>query len=204
MKCAWVVGLVVCLVQVASGEMVISEWMYSGANEEYIEFTNVGTTAVDMTGWSFDDDSGVAGTIDLSAFGVVQPGESVVLTEAVATDFVTAWGLSGVAVIGELSANLGRNDQINLFDASSALVDSLSYGDENYPGTPRAQNASCNIPATDYGYTEAQTSWELVTVGDAYGSWMSAGGDIGSPGCVPEPAAFGLLAVSWLLVGRRR
>ncbi len=34
-----------------------------------------------MTGWSFDDNHGQPGAFSLSAFGIVQPGESVIITE---------------------------------------------------------------------------------------------------------------------------
>ncbi len=200
-----VVGCVVCLLaQSASGGMVISEWMYSGTNGEFIEFTNTGPDPVDMTGWSFDDDSQLPGTVGLSAFGVVAPGESVLLTEVEAAAFATAWGgLAGIGIIGGNTANLGRNDQINLYDADGILVDQLSYGDQTYPGTVRTQNMSCNIPTTDYGHGVVQTSWVLATVGDAYGSWMSSGGDIASPGMVPEPTTLVLLLAGGLLLGRR-
>lgn len=204
MKRTIAIVTVTLLANMATADMVISEWMYSGTDGEFIEFTNIGPNPVDMTGWSFDDDSQVPGTVDLSAFGVVAPGQSVVLTEAPAADFATAWGLSGVAIIGELSANLGRNDQINLFDAGNALIDQLSYGDQTYPGTVRTQDQSCNIPAADYGYTVVQTSWVLATVGDAFGSWASSGGDIASPGIViPEPGALAILALIGLAIARR-
>ena len=189
MKRLIVTGLVLFLAQLAPADLVISEWMYSGTNGEFVEFTNIGPDPIDMTGWSFDDDSQVPGTVDLSAFGVVYPGQSVILTEAVASEFAAAWGLSGVAIIGSNTANLGRNDQINLYDAGNNLVDQLSYGDQAYPGTPRTQYYSCNIPATDYGYTVAQTSWVLAAVGDVYGSWASTGGDVGSPGIVVQHVA---------------
>ncbi len=175
-------GLIVFFCSFASGQMVITEWMYSGTDGEFIEFTNVGTDPVDMTGWSYDDKSQVPGTVDLSAFGVVEAGESVILTEAVATDFATAWGLTDVTIIGEAATSLGRNDQINLYDSVYNLVDELTFGDEDNPGTPRTQNASCNIPEADYSETLAQMSWILATVADAYGSRMSTGGDIASPG----------------------
>lgn len=68
------IGLVALLASAAFGDMVISEWMYSGTDGEYIEFTNNGSESVDMTGWSYDDDSQTPGTVDLSAFGVVEPG----------------------------------------------------------------------------------------------------------------------------------
>jgi len=175
-------GLIVSFTVVASGQMVITEWMYSGIDGEFIEFTNVSTESVDMSGWSFDDNSQTPGTVDLSAFGVVESGESVILTDAVAEDFATAWGLTDIIIIGGSSAGLGRNDQINLYDSSDVLVDQLSYGDEDYPGTPRTQYASCNIPESDYSQTVSQTSWNLATARDAFGSRTSASGDIASPG----------------------
>ena len=50
----------------ASAQVYITEWMYNGngATGEYIEFTNLGATAVDFSGWSFDDDSRNAGTVE--------------------------------------------------------------------------------------------------------------------------------------------
>ncbi|MBP7744572.1 MAG: lamin tail domain-containing protein [Phycisphaerae bacterium] len=205
MKRSVAIVLVAAVVQAAFGSMQISEWMYSGTSGEFIEFTNIGPAAVDMTGWSYDDDSQMPGTVDLSAFGVVAPGASVLLVDVTAADFATAWALSGVGIIGDNLANLGRNDQINLYDAGGNLVDQLAYGDQTYPGTVRTQNKSCNIPATDYGYTVVQTSWGLAAVGDVYGSWASTGGDIGSPGIapIPEPAALTLLACGLLLARRR-
>jgi predicted extracellular nuclease len=199
-----IIGLVFSLAQAAMGGVVISEFMYSGTNGEFIEFTNTGPGAVDMTGWSFDDDSQVAGTVSLSSYGVVPAGKSVILADVAAADFITAWSLTGVSVIGNNPANLGRADQINLFNAGGTLVDQLSFGDQTYAGTVRTQNKSCNIPATDYAFSIAQTSWKLASVGDAFGSWKSAGGDIASPGIVPEPATLALLALGGLLIGRRR
>lgn len=183
---ALVVGLFGCLAPVVSGDIVITEWMYNGAGSgskgEFVEFTNVGPDAIDMTGWSFDDDSRIPGTISLSAFGVVAPGESAILTDETAEDFAAIWGLSGVKIIGGNTANLGRNDEINLYDAGANLVDRLTYGDEAFPGTVRTANQSCNIPATDYGYVVVQPSWVLATDGDSYGSKVSTRGEVGSPG----------------------
>ena len=187
-----------------AGPMQITEWMYQGANGEFVEFTNTGSTPVDMTGWSYDDDSAVPGTISLSGFGVVMPGQSVIMTESDPAAFRAAWGLSGVAVVSNgTTANLNRNDVINLFDNTGLLVDTLAYGDQTYPGTVRTQAKSCNIPAGDYGFTTAQTTWVLATVGDVYGSWASAGGDIGSPGRVPEPSTLVFLALGAIALHRR-
>jgi len=165
------------------GDLQITEYLYSGANGEFIEFTNVGSAPIDLTGWSFDDDSAVAGTIDLSAFGVVAAGESVVLTESTAASFRAAWTLSGaVKVIGGLTANLGRADEINVFDASGTLIDRLTYGDERFPGTVRAQNASAWAPVDQLDAQAIDADWVLSAPGDAQGTRASTGGDLGSPG----------------------
>lgn len=187
--------------QSASAQVFITEWRYNGngGTGEYIEFTNLGAAAVDFTGWSFDDDSRNAGTVGLSLFGVVNPGESVVLTEASVADFRSVWSLADtVKVIGDNSTNLGRNDEINLYDASGALVDRLTYGDQNFPGTIRAQNASGNPDSLAIlGAPNDPYGWTLAAVADVYGSYVDLNNvDIGSPGSfapVPLPAAVWLL-----------
>lgn len=167
------------------GAMRITEVIYSGSTTaEFIEFTNVGSTAVNMNGWSYDDNSRTAGVVDLSAFGTVQPGESVILCETDATAFRAAWNLCpAIKVIGNNAANLGRNDEINLYDAAEVLVDRLTYNDEgtgNVAG-PRTNGASAWPPA---GAVAANnfSLWTLATTADAEGSYASTSGDIGSPG----------------------
>jgi predicted extracellular nuclease len=187
--------------------MYITEWMYDGnaAAQEFIEFTNVGAAPVDMTGWSFDDDSRVPFTVDLSAFGVVQPGQSVVLTESEAATFATEWNLSGVSIIGGNTTNLGRNDEINLFDANGTLADRLTFGDQNFPGSIRTKGISGD-PASGAALGANDVyQWVLSSDGDAFGSYVSLSGNIGNPGIyVPEPAALIGLGLLALLGGRRR
>ena len=183
------------------GAMRITEYMYSGANGEFIEFTNVGGTAVDMTGWSEDDNHRVAGTHSLSAFGVVQPGESVILTETAIATFRTAWALCAqVKIIGPYTTdNLGRSDEINLYNASNTLVDRLTFNDQTLGG-PRTYNKSAWVKAAGLG-TNTPTNWTLSATADTEGSFASTGGDIGSPGkstratvsynpCLHAPIAF--------------
>ncbi|MEZ6319205.1 MAG: CotH kinase family protein [Phycisphaerales bacterium] len=176
----------------ASGGMRISEWAYSADSGEFIEFTNMSESAIDMTGWSFDDSHAVAGAFDLSAFGSVAPGESVVITEAVAEDFRTAWGLgAGVKIIGELGVttgnNLGRNDQINLFNDAGTLVDRLDFGDEDYAGSIRTKDASGQGCAQALGQNDALL-WSLSEAGDAFGSFAASTGEFGTPGSYNAPS----------------
>jgi len=179
---AWLCVLVLPMfVLSAHAEMRITEYMYGGANGEFIEFTNVGSAPVDMIGYSFDDDSETPGTVSLSAFGTVAAGESVILTETEAGAFRTAWSLcDAVKVIGGNSTNLGRDDEINLFDAAGQLVDRLTYGDDVLGG-PRANAKSAWVSADGLGANNI-LDWTLSAAGDGEGSIASAAGDIGSPG----------------------
>lgn len=188
---------------IASADIRITEWMYSADDGEFIEFTNVGNVAIDMTGWSFDDDSRTAGTVSLSDFGIVAPGESVILSENPAATFATAWSLdSSVKIIGGNAANLGRNDEINLYNASSTLVDRLTFGDQNIPGTIRTQNISGNALPADLGTNNAG-AWFFSAPGDVFGSYFGAAGSFGNPGSyVPAPGAVALVGLAAL--GRRR
>lgn len=184
----------------SASTVAISEWMYNG--DEFIEFTNLTNSTVDFTGWSYDDDSRTAGTISLTDFGVVASGESVILAESDASTFRSNWNLSAaIKIIGGNSANLGRNDEINLYNASSALVDRLTYGDGNFAGTLRTQNISGNPNSLSVLDQDSVTAgWTLSAVNDKFGSYASVGGFIGNPGQfalapspVPVPAAFPMM-----------
>lgn len=200
---------------VSGADIQITEWMYNGngATGEYIEFTNLGPTAVDLTGWSFDDNTRQTGSFNLSGLGVVSAGQSFIVTEAAAADFVAVWNLgSDVKIVGGNTHNLGRSDEINIYDAAGLLVDRLTYGDQAYGGTIRAQNASGNPLSLDaLGSQEVTASWVLATAGDTFGSYASTMGDIGNPGifalAVPEPSQAALLFAGLGFIGaiaRRR
>lgn len=176
----------------SKGGMRISEWTYSSDSGEFVEFTNMSDASIDMTGWSYDDDNAIAGAFDLSAFGAVDPGESVVLTDAIEADFRTAWGLdASVKVIGELGvitgSNLGRNDAINLFDDAENLIDRLNYGDEDYAGSIRARDSSGQA-CIDYIGQDDVLGWILSEFGDIFGSYASTAGEYGTPGAYNAPS----------------
>lgn len=195
------------LASLASAQMVITEWMYQGVNSgvapehEFVEFTNIGNTAIDMSGWHFGDSGGTP-VFDLSGFGVVQAGESVVMTDIDAAIFRNLWNLdTQIKVVGNSNPGLGRNDAINLFDQANNLIDSLAYGDVDFGGTFRSRYNSGNILLSEVGkgniYAAVQSQ-----LGDSFGSWASASGDIGNPGVysmIPEPETVAALLAMGLL-----
>lgn len=191
----------------AAANVQITEWMYKGNGGEFIEFTNMGNSVVDFTGWSYDDDSRSPGVFDLSGFGSVGVGESVVITEDDVATFRADWNLNAsVKVLGGYTNNIGRGDEINLFDASNALADRFAYGDQNYPGTIRTQGVS-GIPANLAALVPdmVTTDWVFAQVGDSFGSYASNKLDVGNPGyfalAVPEPETYALMLAGLGLVG---
>jgi len=161
----------------------ITEYLYSGNNGEFVELTNIGLAPIDFAGWSFDDNTRTAGSFSLSAFGIVQPNESVILTESEAGAFRSVWNLAPIVrVIGGSNQAIGRADELNIYDATGQLVDRLTYNDETIPGTIRALNVSGTTPLTNLDATTINSAWVLSALGDNQNSRTSTGGDIGSPG----------------------
>jgi len=219
MKTLLSVSLIAAVAGSAAGTIRITEWMYNPGPWEYVEFTNVGNTPIDMTGWSYDDDNRRVGQLDLSAFGVVMPGESVLITETTPEAFRTEWSLpSSIRIIGPFTNNLGRTDEINLFDANGNVVDRLTYGDQAFPGSIRTQNRA-GVPISfgalgandvfQWGFADTVPGGGPIDLTPVYGNqgfFISASGFTGNPGYffVPTPGALALLGLAGAAAARRR
>lgn len=207
----------VLITSAVGADIRITEYMYRGAadsndnrDREFIELTNIGSVPIDMDGWSFDDDKRTPGLFDLSSFGIVMPGESVIITETTVERFRDEWSLDmSIKIIGDLGNptgnNLGRTDEINIYDALGILVDRLTYGDEVFLGSIRTDRASGWVNQAGLGMNDPY-EWTLSSIGDMQNSWAALSGDIGSPGVhvIPEPAALLLLAGGLMVCNRRR
>lgn len=190
----------------AQAGIFITEWMYSGDDGEFVELCNIGGPAVDMTGWSYDDNTQLPGSIDLSIFGIVNPDQCVIISELDALTFNNNWSLGAtVAILGGNTENLGRSDEINIYDAGDNLVDRLTFGDQVFAGSIRTQNASGFVSAAGLGANNV-FEWTLSSLGDIQNSWAGENGNLGSPGrhVVPEPATVGALSLLAIGLIRRR
>lgn len=203
----WAVAAAMLLAGRADAAIRITEWMYGGDDGEFIEFTNTGAAAVDLTGWSFSDSARTPGAVPLGALGTIAAGESFILAEPTAAAFRTAWNLPAtVKVLGENMANLSRGDEMNIYDAANALVDRLTYSDQTIAGSIRTQNASGNPMTLAALGTNNVLQWQLAVAGDAFGSYAGAAGNLGNPGSfalVPEPATWGLAALAGAAIALR-
>jgi len=218
MRNAITIAAVLATAGAAQANIRITEWMYSGGLAEFWELTNVGNARIDLTGWSFDDDSATPGTVSLTGFGFVAPGESIVITEVTDAEFRDEWNLPGsVRVLGGNTTNFGRGDVFNLFDASNALVDRLTYSDQTIPGSIRTQNRS-GVPTSLaalgadnvllWNFADSVVGggpYDLSGIAGASGVLVSDLGDTGNPGYfIPTPGSIVLAGVGLLAIGRRR
>ena len=115
------------------GQVAITEWMYNpiSSGSEFVEVTNIGGEPVDMTNYSFDDNSRAPGSFSLAALGTLAPGESGLIVETTAAAFRTEWGLDGnVKIAAGNTNNLGRGDEVNIFNGTTP-ADRLTYGDDS-------------------------------------------------------------------------
>jgi hypothetical protein len=183
----------------------------TGNNEhfEFVEFTNLGTSPVDMTGWSEDDSGATANKANhsLTGLGTLAPGESGIFTEADPAAFRSYWGLSAsVPVVGPYTNdNLNTNaDSITLFDNTGTLVDHLDYSTTNGGS---ADMVTRNAPFAALGKND-NSLWVNSFIGDVFSSFHAPQKPviIGNPGSypTPEPASLAALAVGALLLLRRK
>jgi hypothetical protein len=191
----------------AAGIIKITEFMSNdgpGSLGEWVEYTNVGDAPVDMTGWSHSDSDQQPGNVPFgTTFGIVQPGQSVLLVENLPTTFAAGWSVpSSVKIYGPNGKdNLSSSgDQINLYDNNFQLVDNVTY--PGSIGGTAGSGISLNRPF------DGSTPWVSSSVGDLFGSYQIANGpNIGNPGTyapVPEPATLGFAAVGGAFMLARR
>lgn len=190
---------VACSVLLVSGALAapqglrITEYTYNAVSGEFVELTNLGTTPLNLAGWSIDDVEAVPGAYDLSAAGVLAVGASLVVTTEPAAAFRADWNVGGGVVLGDNdTAKLSRMDTIHVFNPAGLMIDRLEFGDEVFEYTVRTLHVAAYVCPGAVGANDPY-GWRMAELGDVQGSWASVGGDVGSPGrhlqaaCAPLP-----------------
>jgi hypothetical protein len=148
-------------------------------NADWFEITNYGTTAINLGGFSWDDNTNVAGTSVFPAINVA-PGEALVVWAGTAANeaaFRTRWIMhpsTQVIVSSQLTGafqNLSSSaDAVVLYDTSATAVEIC--------------NAiySSTLPGKSVEFDTANAVYLGNAAVGVRGAWTSLGNDVGSPG----------------------
>jgi hypothetical protein len=198
----------------ASANIRITEVMSSSnglgvPTPDWIEVTNYGASAVDLTGWRVDDSSfNLAVSAVLNGVTTIGAGESVVFIESAGgagiSAFRTFWGgLSSVQIGYYSGSGLGFSsggDGACLFDASSSILSQVSFGAATSGSSFFYGWDSSGV--LDAAYTAVVST--VGTIGTQVG--FTSGGDTASIGtalAVPAPGVLALVGLAGF-AGRRR
>ncbi len=114
--------------------LLITELNSNAGGGDFFELYNYGSTSVDIAGWKWGDNAFQFSTSTVATFSagnVIAPGQRLVVVNAAAPAFRTAWGLPvafPVAATDILGAGLGKGDAVVVYDASGTVMASLNYG----------------------------------------------------------------------------
>ena len=195
----------------------------TGGTPDWIELSNLGNVAADITGWKMDDSSRTFGTsLLLNGITSIAAGESVVFFETPTANLTGAWstdlanfrsfwgGLSGVQVgyYGGSGAGLSSSgDGVIVFNSLGneqttyvSFSTATSGTSFNFVYDPSGTNIINALSvAGEYGAT---------TVSAAWGGTGTAINNTAGPGTittVPEPSSTALLGLGTIaLLGLRR
>lgn len=205
-------GLAAILITIALGlqtqaGLIITEVMSNSdhpggaGNGDWFEVYNNGTSAMDLTGYSWDDDSALAGTHTFGSVSIAASGFVLVVDEKssnIDSWKNDVWGITAQNVVAlgnstmDFSGLGSGGDSVYLYDASSNQVASVTFGDSDGGGKTFAWDASGN----SLGFSADGVNGAFVAPGDGAGG---AGTDIGSPGVVPEPGTVAMLGIGGLM-----
>jgi len=194
----------------------VTPWGSGTGNTPYLtdwfELTNIGSSAVNITGWQMDDDSNGTGKRNLTGITSIAAGESVIFTENAATaSFLSTWFGSNVPAglqIGNYTGagvGLGTGgDAVNIYNSTGVLQANVVFG---------ASDAVAPLQTFDNAAGLNNTTISQLSVVGTNGAFVALNNvnEIGSPGRiaapVPEPETYAMLLAGLGVMGaavRRR
>ena len=134
----------------AADTVVINEINYNAhedsESKDWVELYNAGATDVDLTGWTYSD----ADDDHVFAFPdgtILKSGEYLVAAQEIASFSVIHPSVSNA--VGDAGFGLaGGGELVRIFDASGAIVDSLTY-DDSAPWPEEADGDGYTLALTD-------------------------------------------------------
>ncbi len=195
-------------------KLLITEINSNAGPADFFELYNYGTTAIDLTGWKWDDDSANFNDAAAATFGAVSiaPGERIIVINTTdAAAFRAAWNNlpNTTQVIATGGPGVGSPDAIALFDSAGNLATSLNLTTASITSSattviaPAIRADTLTITAGHAGAAVGGTAttsavWDGLSttaptytaarVGDFGGFAQTVTpANIGSPGAVPTP-----------------
>lgn len=196
-------------------EAMSSEGGTSNYGQDWFELTNFGTSALNISGYKMDDNSGgFAAAVTLNGVTSIAAGESVIFVESqsstpstiasIVNNFETSWFGStgntpaGLQIGNAIDGGIGlssNGDAVNIYNTSGTLIDGVTFG--------------VATGGVSFGYDPSTGTFGALSVAGTNGAFVAPSGEVGSPGAVPEPAdsalivcGLGLLSGTYFL--RRR
>lgn len=141
-----------------SGEAVITELQYHASDEhdtgDWVELQNPGAAYLDISGWTLTDDD-PAHSFTIPPGTMLAPGSPIVIARDL-VKFNAHHPL--IPALGPFGFGLSNSaDSVRLFDASGALVDTLSYTDHS-PWTFAADGTGRSLELIDPWTDNSQAS----------------------------------------------
>lgn len=175
-------------------------------SSDWFELTNLGSTAVNISGWKMDDNSNsFTSAVALTGISSIAAGESVIFTEgAVSAAFLSAWfganAPAGLKIGTYTGSGVGLGtggDAVNIFNASGVLQAKVTFG---------TSDAASPFQTFDNAAGLNDTTISQLSVVGVNGAFVAANdaAEIGSPGsisAVPEPESAALVLAALGVVG---
>ena len=146
----------------------------NNAAARFIEIANVGQDAFDLTGfdmvrWTNNNTDPQTSSVDLTEFGLVQPGE--IITLAAKSDFTSVYGFAPTKLVGTGGiADSNGDDQIAIRDASDNIYDIFGVPGVDGSGQPHEfedGRAERKASVTSASSTWSASEWNIDNDGGA-------------------------------------